>query len=60
MYVIVLPVLHKNGVVPSFFDLFALLAIGCTLAAVFIKRLGDCSLFPTKDPRLPQSIALKN
>ncbi|GAB4178204.1 MAG: hypothetical protein Fur0032_18600 [Terrimicrobiaceae bacterium] len=60
MYVIVLPVLHKNGVVPSYLDLFALLAIGCTLAAVFLKRLGDCSLFPAKDPRLPQSIALKN
>ncbi len=60
MYVIVLPVLHKNGVSVSYLDLFALLAIGCTLAAVYLKRLGDAALFPTRDPRLPQSIALKN
>lgn len=60
MYQVVLPSLHKNGIVPHYLDLFALLAIGCTLAAVFLKRLGEASLFPAKDPRLPQSIALKN
>jgi hypothetical protein len=60
MYQVVLPVLHRNGIQMSWLDLFALLAIGSTLAAVFLKRLGEASLFPTKDPRLPQSIALKN
>lgn len=60
IYVIVLPALHKNGASPSFMDLFALLAIGCTLAAVFLKKLGEASLFPAKDPRLAQSLALKN
>jgi hypothetical protein len=41
-------------------DFFSLLAVGCTLAAVFLKRLGDAPLWPLRDPRLPQSIALKN
>ena len=40
--------------------LLRMLAIGCTLAAVFLKRLGESSLYPVRDPRLPQSIALKN
>lgn len=60
LYVIVLPVLHQNGIQLSYLDIFAVLAIGCTLAAVYLKRIGDASLFPTKDPRLPESIALKN
>ncbi|HRJ71178.1 MAG TPA: hypothetical protein PLS03_03075 [Terrimicrobiaceae bacterium] len=60
MYIIVLPALHKTGIAFNFLDLFSLIAIGCTLAAVFLKRLGDASLYPVRDPRLPQSIALKN
>ncbi len=60
MYIIVLPALHKTGVHPSLLDFVCLVAIGCTLAACFLKRLGESSLFPTRDPRLIQSIALKN
>ncbi len=60
IYVIVLPAYHKAGFVPSCFDVLSLAAIGCTLAAVFLKRLGDAPLWPLKDPRLRQSIALKN
>jgi len=60
LYIVVLPSLHKNGVNPNPLDFFALLAIGCTLAAVYLKRLGECPLFPVKDPRLAKSIALKN
>ena len=60
MYIIVLPAYHKAGFQVSPLDLFSLIAIGCTLAAVFLKRLGESSLYPVRDPRLPQSIALKN
>ncbi len=60
MYIIVLPALHRDAFSVSYLDVFSLIAIGCTLAAVFIKRLGESSLFPVRDPRLPQSIALKN
>lgn len=62
MYIIVMPSLHEAGYSLSAlpFDLLSLLAIGCTLAAVFLKRLGESSLYPVRDPRLPQSIALKN
>ncbi|MFZ4776611.1 MAG: hypothetical protein ACOYM3_14665, partial [Terrimicrobiaceae bacterium] len=60
MYVVVLPALHKAGVSVSWMDFACLAAVGCTLAAVFLKRLGDAPLWPLRDPRLPQSIALKN
>jgi len=60
IYVIVLPALHKAGAVVSWMDFACLAAIGCTLAAVFLKRLGDVPLWPLRDPRLPKSIALKN
>lgn len=61
MYVIVMPALHKAGysLHSLVFDVASLIAIGCTLAAVFLKRLGDSSLYPVRDPRLPQSLALK-
>jgi hypothetical protein len=60
MYVIVLPALHKSGVQIHWLDIACLIAIGCTLAAVFLKRLGSAPLWPLRDPRLAKSIALKN
>lgn len=60
IYVIVLPALHKDGFAPSPLDLLCLAAIGCTLGAVFLKRLGEAALWPLRDPRLPQSLSLKN
>jgi hypothetical protein len=60
IYIVVLPALHVAGVRPNPLDFFSILAIGCTLAAVFLKRLGDSSLYPVRDPRLAKSIALKN
>lgn len=60
IYVVVLPALHKAGLVVSWMDFACLAAVGCTVAAVFLKRLGDAPLWPLRDPRLPQSLALKN
>ena len=60
IYVVVLPALHKTEVAVSWMDFACLAAIGCTLAAVFFKRLGDTPLWPLRDPRLRNSIALKN
>ncbi|MFZ4683706.1 MAG: hypothetical protein ACOYMS_14460 [Terrimicrobiaceae bacterium] len=62
MYIIVMPAYHKAGFDLSafLFDIPSLIAIGCTLAAVFLKRLGESALYPVRDPRLPQSLALKN
>lgn len=60
IYVVVLPVLHQAGVVVNWMDFACLVAIGCTLAAAFLKSLGDVPLWPLRDPRLPESIALKN
>ncbi len=60
LYVMVLPVLHRTGVSVHFMDFLCPLAIGCILAAVFLKRLGDTGLFPSKDPRIEPSVQLKN
>jgi hypothetical protein len=60
IYVIVLPMLHQQGVQPSILDFSSLVGIGGILAAVFFWVLPKSSLFPTRDPRLPESIRLSN
>lgn len=60
MYIIVLPAYHLAGPSPHWLDLVCPLAIGATLAAIFMKRLGDTPLWPLKDPRLSNSLKLRN
>lgn len=60
IYVIVLPALHGNGVVPSIFDLLSLAGIGGILGWLFFRHLGKTHLFPTRDPRLAASLKLTN
>ena len=60
MYVVVLPALHGTGVHLSIWDLVALIAIGATLAFVYLRLLPRSSLFPVRDPRLVESLRLTN
>jgi hypothetical protein len=60
IYVIVLPFMHPTGFRVSIFDFLSLLAIGCPLAFIFLIRLRGTSLFPTRDPRLLESLKLSN
>jgi hypothetical protein len=60
MYIIVLPALHGTGVHLSIWDLIALVAIGGTLAFIFLRIVGRPSLFPVRDPRLVESLKLVN
>jgi len=60
MYVIVLPSYHEAGFDPSWLDLVCFVAVGATMAAIFMKRLGDVPLWPLRDPRLARSLSLKN
>ena len=60
MYVIVLPSLHKTGFSPSIFDISSWVGIGGILGWLFLKNLGKSPLFPTRDPRLEESIKLTN
>ena len=60
MYIVVLPTYHKAGASFHWLDLVCLLAIGATLVAIFLKRLGDAALWPVKDPRLGNSLKLRN
>ena len=55
VYTMVLPVLHPEGFQPAVLDVASLLAIGCTLGAVFLKQLGDSPLWPSRDPRLAEA-----
>src|SRR5216684_3651911 len=60
MYIIVLPALHGTGVHVSLWDFAALIAIGATLAFVYLRIVGKTSLFPMRDPRLIESLKLVN
>lgn len=60
LYLVVLPALHPTGVSLHPLDILCPIGIGCILAAVYLKRLGDTSLYPIRDPRLQGSLDLKN
>ncbi len=60
IYIIVLPSLHGLGVVLSIWDLVCPIAIGCTLAFLFLRLIGRNSLFPVRDPRLIESLRIQN
>jgi hypothetical protein len=60
LYIIVLPAMHGTGVHLSIWDLICPIAIGCTLAFVYLRVLARSSLFPVRDPRLIESLRLVN
>ena len=60
IYVVVLPALHGTGVHVSLWDFAALIAIGASLAFVYLRIVGKTSLFPVRDPRLVESLKLVN
>lgn len=60
MYIVVLPALHGTGIHVSLWDFVALIAIGATLAFVYLRIVGKASLFPVRDPRLIESLKLVN
>jgi len=60
VYTMVLPVIHPEGFHPAVLDVLSLMAIGCTLGAVFLKKLGDSPLWPARDPRLAEAVNYKD
>jgi hypothetical protein len=60
MYVIVLPALHGTGVHLSVWDFLCPIAIGCSLAFLYLRLIGKTSTFPVRDPRLVESLRLRN
>jgi hypothetical protein len=59
-YVTVLPFVHPTGFQVNILDLLSLLAIGCPLAFLFLRKLRSASLFASRDPRLLESLKLSN
>ena len=60
MYLIILPALHGTGVHLSIWDLASLVAMGASLAWIYLRIVGRTSLFPVRDPRLIESLKLVN
>lgn len=69
MYWIIIPArqfrIHEEtgaqmSILPSIFDITAIIGIGCLLAFAFLWLLSRSALFPVHDPRLQESINLKN
>ena len=59
-FITVMPVLHREGFQISVLDVLSIFAIGCPLAFIFLKTLGNVCLFPARDPRLLESLKLIN
>jgi hypothetical protein len=60
MYIVVLPSLHGTGVHLSLWDFAAVIAIGASLAFVYLRIVAKTSLFPVRDPRLVESLKIVN
>jgi hypothetical protein len=60
IYLVVLPALHGTGIHVSLWDFAAVIAIGATLAFVYLRIVGKTSLFPVRDPRLVESLKITN
>ena len=62
IYIIVIPALRPEftGFAPHFFAVTAFIGIGGILAWLFLQKLGQATIFPTRDPRLAESIKLTN
>jgi len=60
MYLIVLPSLHGTGVHLSIWDFLCPITIGCSLAFFYLRLIGKTSTFPVRDPRLIESLRLRN
>jgi hypothetical protein len=52
--------LHGTGVHVSIWDLLSLIAIGSTLAFIYLRVVPRTSLFPVRDPRLIESLTTVN
>ena len=60
LYVIVLPACEAGGLSTILFAISSIVGIGGLVAWLFLKKLGETNLFPTRDPRLAESIKLTN
>jgi len=43
-----------------FLDVLAIVTIGCIMAFIFLRTIGKHSIYPCRDPRLQESIDLRN
>jgi hypothetical protein len=60
IFITINPFIHPTGIQVTWLDGATLLAIGCPLAFLFLRGLGAASLFPSRDPRLLESINVTN
>lgn len=59
-YITIMPFLYPNGFQIAPLAVVSLFAIGCPLVFIFLTTLGKVGLFPSKDPRLLESLKLSN
>lgn len=60
MYLLVMPLKFPLGATIGLMNILPLIGIGCILAVFFIRRMGKVSLFPSRDPRIVESLYLSN
>ena len=60
LYWFIMPYAHETTILPSWQDFVALITVGSILGFAYIHYLARASLFPTRDPRLVESLTVKN
>lgn len=60
IYWLIMPTLHTEAVALSWLDLTALVGVGGIFVGTFGVLLGRARIVPTRDPRLPESLAFEN
>ena len=60
LYWLIMPTLHTDTVSLSILDATAFVGVGGIFLAVFGLLMGKARIVPTRDPRLPESLAFEN
>jgi hypothetical protein len=58
-YWVVMPQYHGNWS-PHILDVTAWLGVACVIVSFYLKAVSNSNLYPLRDPRLPESVGLKN
>ncbi|MDZ4743492.1 MAG: hypothetical protein SGI98_08770 [Verrucomicrobiota bacterium] len=60
IYWIIMPEFRGNRIMPSILDILSIVAVFGILSAGFLRSLGKYNIFPLFDPRLKESVTVKN
>jgi hypothetical protein len=60
MWWFIMPYAHVKSLVPSWLDPVCFITVGSFLGFIFLRIMSSASLFPPRDPRLPECLTVSN